>query len=118
MIWEWIRFLTGSGLLILGVITFMIEIFGVFKFKYVLNRMQAAATGDTLGIGISLTGLMILSGFRFATLKIGLIILFLWCASPVSTHLISRLEYTTNENVGQYCKIEPGDTEKEGEEEA
>ncbi len=108
MIWEWIRFLLGSGFLIWGVVTFMIEVFGVFKFKYVLNRMQVAATGDTLGLGLSLLGLMILFGFRFVTLKLGLIIVFLWCASPVSTHLISRLEYTINENVGQYCKIRLG----------
>lgn len=93
---KWTQFILGTGMLLLGLLTFVVQILGVFKFKYVLNRMHAAAMGDTLGIGISLIGLMILSGFNFTTLKMGLVVVFLWCASPVSSHLISRLEATTN----------------------
>lgn len=106
MTMEWIRFVLGVGLLIVGVVTFLLEIFGVFKFQYVLNRMQVAAMGDTLGIGASMVGLMILFGFRFATLKLALVIIFLWCASPVSSHLISRLEYTINEDLDKFCEVE------------
>ena len=113
MAMEWIRFVLGAGLLITGVVVFFVEIFGVFKFKYVLNRMQVAAMGDTLGIGASLAGLMILFGFRFATLKLALVIVFLWCASPVSSHLISRLECTINEDLDKFCEV---DTEKKKEE--
>lgn len=113
MAMEWIRFVLGAGLLITGVAVFFVEIFGVFKFKYVLNRMQVAAMGDTLGIGASLAGLMILFGFRFATLKLALVIVFLWCASPVSSHLISRLECTINEDLDKFCEV---DTEKKKEE--
>lgn len=106
MTMEWIRFVLGVGLLIVGVVTFLLEIFGVFRFQYVLNRMQVAAMGDTLGIGASMVGLMILFGFRFATLKLALVIIFLWCASPVSSHLISRLEYTINEDLDKFCEVE------------
>lgn len=102
---EWIRFILGTGLLCIGAVTFLLEVFGVFKFRYVLNRMHAAAMGDTLGIGASLTGLMILFGFRFVTLKLALVLVFLWCASPVSSHLISRLEATTNEGLDKYCEV-------------
>lgn len=110
---EWIRFVLGTGLLCIGVVTFLLEIFGVFKFKYVLNRMQVAAMGDTLGIGASLAGLMTLFGFRFTTLKLALVLIFLWCASPVSSHLISQLEYTTNEELERFCEIKPEKKEKE-----
>ncbi len=102
---SWVQFLAGVGLLFAGIVIFMIQILGVFKFKYVLNRMHAAAMGDTLGIGISLAGLMILSGFNFTTLKMGMVILFLWCASPVSSHLIARLEALTNEHLKENCEI-------------
>ena len=102
---EWIRFLAGVGLLLLGMVIFALQLFGVFKFKYVLNRMHAAAMGDTLGIGVSLTGLIILSGFNFTSLKMALIIVFLWLASPVSSHLISRLEVVTNENLAEHCEL-------------
>ncbi len=102
---EWIRFVAGVGLLLMGLGIFILQIFGVFKFKYVLNRMHAAAMGDTLGIGVSLTGLIILSGFNFTSLKMALIILFLWLASPVSSHLISRLEVVTNEQLAEHCEL-------------
>ena len=105
---EWIRFLAGVGLLLIGMGIFVLELFGVFKFSYVLNRMHAAAMGDTLGIGISLTGLIILSGFNFTSLKMALIIVFLWLASPVSSHLISRLEVVTNEHLAEECEL-PGE---------
>ena len=59
---EWARFLVGAGMLLVGLLIFLLQIFGVFKFKYVLNRMHAAAMGDTLGISLSLTGLMVLYG--------------------------------------------------------
>ena len=102
---EWVRFIAGTGLLLVGLGIFVIQIFGVFKFKYVLNRMHAAAMGDTLGIGISMTGLIILSGLNVTSLKMALIIVFLWLASPVSSHLISRLEVTTNENLRERCEL-------------
>ncbi|MEY8522038.1 monovalent cation/H(+) antiporter subunit G [Lachnospiraceae bacterium 38-10] len=105
MISEWIRFILGVGLLVIGVVTFALEVLGVFRFKYVLNRMHAAAIGDTLGIGSSLAGLMILFGFQFVTLKLVLVVIFLWCASPVSSHLISRLECTVNEDIKKYCEV-------------
>ena len=110
---EWVRFIAGTGLLLVGLGIFVVQIFGVFKFKYVLNRMHAAAMGDTLGIGISMTGLIILSGLNVTSLKMALIIVFLWLASPVSSHLISRLEVTTNENLREHCELPTDDWEDE-----
>lgn len=102
---EWIRLIAGSIFLITGIVFFFTELFGVFHFKYVLNRMHAAAMGDTLGISSCLIGLMIFSGLNFTTLKMFLIILFLWFASPVSSHVLSRLEVATNEHLSDYCEL-------------
>ena len=49
-VWEWIRFLAGAAFLLTGLGIFVIEMVGVFRFRYILNRMHAAAMGDTLGI--------------------------------------------------------------------
>ena len=98
---EWIRFLIGGGLLLCGLGTFIIEIIGVFRFRYVLNRMHAAAIGDTLGIGFALLGLIVMNGLTFTSLKLLLVIVFLWFSSPVSSHLIARLEVSTNEESGK-----------------
>jgi len=94
---EWIRFLAGALLMLCGLGIFVIEMIGVFRFKYVLNRMHAAAMGDTLGIGFSLLGLILMSGWNFTSLKLLFVIIFLWFSSPASSHLIARLEVTTDE---------------------
>ena len=102
---ETVRFAAGVGLLLLGLGVFLLEIFGVFKFQYVLDRMHAAAMGDTLGIGASLLGLMLLNGLNVNSLKMALVVVFLWLASPVSSHLISRLEVVTNEELAEHCQL-------------
>lgn len=101
---QWIRFLTGTAVLLAGLVIFFIEVFGVYRFHFVLDRMHAAAMGDTLGIGISLIGLMIYSGWNFTSLKMFLVVLFLWFASPVSSHLIARLEAETDETLPEHCE--------------
>lgn len=101
----WIRLLCGTALLLCGLAIFFVELYGIFHFDYVLNRMHAAAMGDTLGISFSLIGLMVLSGLNFTTLKMALIIIFLWVASPVSSHLLARLEVSTNENLRRHCEV-------------
>ena len=102
---EWIRLIVGCLFILIGMVIFFTELFGVFHFKYVLNRMHAAAMGDTLGISACLIGLMIFSGFNFTTLKMFLIIVFLWFASPVSSHVLSRLEAATNENLSAHFEL-------------
>ena len=101
---EWIQFLAGGLLLLIGLVIFLIQMIGVFRFKYVLNRMHAAAMGDTLGIGCCLLGLIVMKGFSFTSLKLLLVIIFLWFSSPVSSHLIARLEVATDEEPQKHYK--------------
>ncbi len=104
---RWIQFVIGAFLLLAGLGLFLVEIIGVFKFQYVLNRMHAAAMGDTLGIGLCLAGLIVMSGWNFTSLKLFLIICFLWFSSPASSHLIARLEVTTDsEPEEHYRKVD------------
>lgn len=115
---EWVRFLVGAGLLLFGLGIFAIEMIGVFRFKYVLNRMHAAAMGDTLGIGFSLMGLIVMNGLNFTSLKLFLVIVFLWFSSPASSHLIARLEVTTDEEQEKhYRKMTLKELEKKMQEE-
>lgn len=102
---DWIRFIAGALFLLIGLAFFAMEIFGAYRFHFVLNRMHAAALGDTVGIGISLLGLIIFSGINFTSMKMLLVIVFLWFASPVSSHLIARLEYTTDEELEENCEV-------------
>ena len=111
---EWLQFIIGTLVLLSGLFLFAIEVFGSYRFQFVLNRMHAAAIGDTLGIGLCLLGLMIVTGFNLTSVKILLVILFLWFASPVSSHLIARFEVTTNEKLKDFCEVEEEEL-KEGE---
>lgn len=94
---EWIKFAIGAILLLIGMFIFVVEMIGVFKFKYVLNRMHAAAMGDTLGIGSCLLGLIVMNGLNFTSFKLLFVVIFLWFSSPVSSHLIARMEVTIDE---------------------
>ncbi len=93
---RWIQFIIGAAFLICGLGMFLFEVIGLYHFRYVLNRMHAAAMGDTLGIGFSLIGLIIINGLNMLSLKLFLIIVFLWISSPTSSHLIARLEVSTD----------------------
>lgn len=109
---ERIRFILAAVFMIGGVSIAGIATFGIFRFKNVLNRMHAAALIDTLAILLALVGLMFLGNVFTTTgetvffiLKLLLVIVFLWLASPVASHLISRLEVTTNETLEEECEV-------------
>ena len=72
---------------------------GLFRFKYVLNRMHAAAIVDTLGtLGIVL-GLLLLCSSAVVCLKLVLILIFLWLTSPIASHLIAKMELLTGMDI-------------------
>ena len=56
---------TAAGLacFLFGLFVFFSAVLGLFRFDYVLNRMHAAAVGDSLGIFCVLIGLMLLHGW-------------------------------------------------------
>lgn len=103
---EWVQFFAGAFFIVIGIVVAAIAVFGLFRFDFVLNRMHAAAMCDTLTLASIMIGLMILYGFSLSALKLGLAILFLWFASPVSSHLISRLEVTVNEHLEEDCEVQ------------
>ena len=98
---EWVRFGISAALLLFGIMMFLAASLGVNRFRRALNRMHAAALGDTLGILFVILGLIIWKGIGFDSLKLLLVVLFFWLASPVAGHMISRLEVTTDEDLGE-----------------
>lgn len=86
--------LTGAGLccLVSGVV-------GVYRFKYALSRIHAAALLDTVGILLMGLGVIVATGLNVTSAKILVVIAFLWMTSPVSGHLIGRMEITINDEL-------------------
>ena len=56
-----IRDICGLIMLFGGLFVFIVCTIGIFRFSYVLDMMHAAATGDTLGILLSVIGIILLS---------------------------------------------------------
>ena len=98
MVLEWIRFLAGAVCMAAGLVFYIIQFIGVFRFKYVLNRMHAAAMGDTMGLGLVVIGLIILGHDVFHIAKYILVILFFWMSSPIASHMIGKVEMLTNKD--------------------
>lgn len=94
-----IRFLLSALLMAAGLFFECSAVFGVWRFKYVLNRMHAAALGDTMGMFLILLGLCTANGMNMLSVKLLLLAFLFWLASPISTHMLARLEMETNEHV-------------------
>ena len=75
---EWVRLSVSAVLLFSGLLIFVAAAVGVNKFKLVVWK-----------------------GISFASLKLLLVVLFFWLASPVAGHMISRLEVMTDEDLGE-----------------
>ena len=103
---SWLQFILSAICIGIGLIIIILSVLGVYRFRFVLNRMHAAAMGDTLGILFIILGLMVANGFNMVLLKFLSIIAFMWIASPVSGHLITKLEYLTNDRLDRYCRFE------------
>ena len=98
-----IRVITAGIFIFTGLFTLGIAVIGIFRFSTMLNRIHVASKCDTMGALLVLAGLIILSGFTFFSLKLFLVIVFLWLCNPVASHLIARAEVTTNPNLNLIC---------------
>ena len=114
---ELLRFVLSCGCTLAGLAAILSSVVGIFRFKTALNRIHAAALIDTAGMLFMLLGVAIGLGFTLTTLKLAVIIGFLWITSPVASHLIARLEVTTNDELEKQLTVEAPEQvarEKEG----
>ena len=88
--------IVSAVLMITGVTAMLLGIFGVYRFRYVLNRMHCASILDTLGMLCILLSLAAASRDLAYLPKLLLILLMLWIGSPIASHLVSRMEYRTD----------------------
>ncbi len=103
----------GCVFIFFGLILFSFEVYGVFKLKYTLDRMHLSGAGDTMGLLLTIIGAMLINGWNFSNGKLLLILVFFWFASPVSSHLISRLVVNTDEDLKNHVTIYSEEESKE-----
>lgn len=78
-----------------GVFFFLVSVIGLIRLPDIYMRVHATAKGDTLGLGLALLGAIVYLGFTFTSLKLLLIITFIWITSPTAAHLIGKSAYRT-----------------------
>lgn len=84
MIW------VAKGLIMLGAALFVIAAIGVNRLPDFYSRAHAATKPDTLGLVCLLLGLAIYDGIGLNTLKMLLIVIFVFLANPVASHALGR----------------------------
>ena len=99
-----VREIIAAVCIIIGLVVFLCATLGVFRLKHVMNKMHAAALGDTMGLFMIVLGLIILSSNAFVIAKFVLVILFFWLTSPIATHMLAKVEVLTNENAEERMK--------------
>ena len=103
---ETIRLGFAALLIVGGVIAGAISILGVFRFRFVMNRMHCAAILDTLSMAGIFGGLMVATGSLSYIPKLLAALVVLWVGSPIASHLVSRMEIATDETAPQHIKVE------------
>ena len=77
-------------LIVVGSLSILIGGVGVLRFPDVYTRMHAASITDTVGAGALLLGLMVQAGFTLVTVKLLLMLIFLFLTSPTSSFSLAH----------------------------
>lgn len=83
---------------LLGAFMFFASVVGLFRFKYVLNRLNATGLADTTGIGFIIFGIIIYGVEFYLAIKLILVLGFFWITTPIAVHMIGQVEILTNPN--------------------
>lgn len=93
--------------LALGCFFIFVAAVGLVRFPDFYTRMHPAGKGDTLGQAMVLVGLIIHEGFSMVSMKLVLILLFIFLANPTATHAIAKAAYIAG--VKPWAKEESGE---------
>ena len=102
---EWLRFGLAALFLTAGAVVAICSVFGVFKFRFIMNRMHCAALLDSMALFLILIGLAFAAGELQYVPKLLLVLAVQWIGSPIAAHMVGRLEVDTNKNAEQFMKI-------------
>ncbi len=80
---SWVLLAGGAFFVVAGGI-------GLIRLPDFYTRMHAGGLVDTMGAGLIVAGLAIQAGFTQVTIKLGLILVFLFFTSPTATHAVAH----------------------------
>ena len=84
---SWILLLAGSFFAVVGGI-------GIIRLPDFFSRLHGGGVTDTLGAGLIICGLAVQSGFSLVTVKLLMILFFLFVTGPASCHALAQSALT------------------------
>ena len=103
-----IRTLITGILIALGCFFIVVASIGIVRFPDFYSRMHPAGKSDTLGQMLVLTGLMVYEGLSLVSIKLFIIIIFIFIVNPTATHALAKAAYVSD--VKPWEKEEQKDT--------
>ena len=85
-----IDFLSFSCLFV-GTVALITGSFGIIRLPDVYSRIHAAGIIDTAAVGFIVLGMILQSGISLTSVKLALIVLFLFFTSPISGHAVAMM---------------------------
>ena len=80
-----------SGILIFsGCFLILVAATGLVRFPDFYSRIHPAGKADSMGLFLTLLGLMVYEGFSFVSVKLVLIIAFIYIANPTATYALAK----------------------------
>lgn len=80
---SWALLLAGSFMIVTGGI-------GLIRMPDFFTRLHCAGIVDTLGTGLIVTGLILQAGMTQVSIKLVLILVFVFFTSPTATHAVAH----------------------------
>ena len=79
--------------LVIGCFFVIVASIGIIRFPDFYSRIHPAGKTDTLGQSMVLIGLMVYEGFSLVSVKLLIIIIFIFIANPTATHALANAAY-------------------------
>jgi len=79
--------------ILFGLFFIVVGTIGLLRLPDFYSRMHATGKCDTLGVGLTLIGLIIYNGLNFISIKLLFLVILIFIVNPVATHAIARAAY-------------------------
>ena len=80
--------------IVVGLFFMIVGAVGLIRFPDFYTRVHATGKCDTLGEGMMLLGFILYEGMNLVSVKILLLVIFIFVTSPTAVHAILNVAYT------------------------
>jgi len=81
------------GFIIVGLFFMVVGAVGLIRLPDFYTRAHASGKCDTLGEGLMLIGLMLYEGMTLVSVKLLLLVIFIYITSPTAVHALVNVAY-------------------------